>query len=60
MGVHKTRGSSRFEVTGRETHVLQGVRVENAGALQAVISSNGLLIYAPSGTTMGTQLIGSM
>ena len=48
--------AERFEVTGREMHVLQGVRVENAGALQAAISSNGLLIYAPSGRTMGTQL----
>jgi serine/threonine-protein kinase len=45
-----------FEVTGREAHVLQGVRVENGGALQAAVSENGLLIYAPSGTTIGTRL----
>ena len=46
----------RFEITGRETHVLQGVRVENAGALQADVSHTGMLVYAPSASTMGTQL----
>jgi serine/threonine-protein kinase len=45
-----------FEVTGRAVPVLQGVRVENAGAVQAAVSRNGLLAYAPAGTTMGTQL----
>ncbi len=48
--------AERFEITGRETHVLQGVRVENAGALQAAVSETGMLVYAPSGATMGTQL----
>ena len=48
--------AERFEVTGREAHVLQGVRVENAGAIQAAVSENGVLIYAPSGAAMGTQL----
>jgi serine/threonine-protein kinase len=46
----------RFEVTGRETHVLQGVRVENAGAVQAQVSLAGMLVHAPSASTMGTQL----
>jgi serine/threonine-protein kinase len=45
-----------FEVTGRAVPVLQGVRVENGGAVQAAVSRNGLLAYAPGGTTMGTQL----
>ena len=45
-----------FEVMGRAVPVLQGVRVENAGAVQAAVSRNGLLVYAPAGTTMGTQL----
>ncbi|MHC4806520.1 MAG: TolB family protein, partial [Planctomycetota bacterium] len=45
-----------FEVTGHAVPVLQGVRVENGGAVQADISRNGLLVYAPAGTTMGTQL----
>ncbi|NIM00151.1 MAG: protein kinase [Acidobacteria bacterium] len=46
----------RFEITGRETHVLQGVRVENAGAVQAAVSRTGMLVHAPSASTMGTQL----
>ena len=46
----------QFAVTGRETHVLQGVRVENAGALQAKVSATGMLVYAPSAATMGTQM----
>lgn len=46
----------QLKITGRETHVLQGVRVENAGALQAAVSDDGMLVYAPAGTTMGTQL----
>ena len=45
-----------FEVTGRAVPVLQGVRVENGGAVQADVSHNGHLVYAPAGTTMGTQL----
>ncbi|MHC4189424.1 MAG: protein kinase domain-containing protein [Planctomycetota bacterium] len=45
-----------FEVTGQAVPVLQGVRVENGGAVQAAVSRNGLLVYAPAGTTMGTQL----
>jgi serine/threonine-protein kinase len=45
-----------FEVTGHAVPVLQGVRVENGGAVQAAVSRNGLLVYAPAGTTMGTQL----
>jgi Tol biopolymer transport system component len=36
--------------------VLQGVRVENAGAFQADVSHTGMLVYAPSASTMGTQL----
>jgi serine/threonine-protein kinase len=45
-----------FEVTGQAVPVLQGVRVENGGAVQADVSRNGLLVYAPAGKTMGTQL----
>jgi serine/threonine protein kinase/Tol biopolymer transport system component len=45
-----------FEVTGQAVPVLNGVRVENGGAIQADISRNGLLVYVPAGTTMGTQL----
>ncbi len=46
----------RLKVTGQAVPVLQGVRVENGGAVQAAVSRNGLLVYAPAGTTMGTQL----
>jgi Tol biopolymer transport system component len=45
-----------FEVTGPAVPVLQGVRVENGGAVQAAVSRNGLLVYAPAGTAMGTRL----
>jgi Tol biopolymer transport system component len=41
---------------GQAVPVVQGVRVENGGAVQAAVSRNGLLAYAPAGTTMGTQL----
>jgi len=47
----------RFEVTGPAVPVLQGVRVENGGALQADVSRDGLLVYAPAGAEMGTQLV---
>ena len=46
-----------FEVTGPAVPVLQGVRVENGGALQADLSRDGLLVYAPADTAMGTQLV---
>ncbi len=46
-----------LEVTGPAVPVLQGVRVENGGALQADISRDGLLVYAPAGAEMGTQLV---
>ncbi len=45
-----------FEVTGPAVPVLQGVRVENGGALQVDVSPDGLLVYAPAGAEMGTQL----
>ncbi|MHC4508683.1 MAG: protein kinase domain-containing protein, partial [Planctomycetota bacterium] len=41
---------------GQAVPILQGVRVENGGAVQAAVSHNGCLVYAPAGTTMGTQL----
>jgi dipeptidyl aminopeptidase/acylaminoacyl peptidase len=46
-----------FEVTGPAVPVLQGVRVENGGALQVDVSRDGLLVYAPAGAEMGTQLV---
>jgi len=46
-----------LEVTGPAVPVLQGVRVENGGALQADVSRDGLLVYAPAGAEMGTQLV---
>ena len=36
--------------------VLPGVRVENGGAVQAAVSRDGLLVYAPSYGRTGTQL----
>ncbi len=45
-----------FKVAGPEMPVLQGVRVENAGALQAVTTDAGMLVYAPAGATVGTRL----
>jgi len=45
----------RFEVQGQPVPVLQGVRVENGGALQAVVSPDGLLVYRAGGS--GTQLV---
>ncbi len=47
----------RFEVTEPAVPVLQGVRVENGGALQADVSQGGLLVYAPADAAMGTQLV---
>ncbi len=35
---------------------MQGVRVENGGAVQADLANDGMLVYAPAGTVMGTQL----
>ena len=47
----------QLEVTGPTVPVVQGVRVENGGALQAVISRDGVLVYAPAGGALGTQLV---
>jgi len=46
-----------FELTGRETPVLSGVRVENGGTVQAALSRNGVLVYAAPGDEIGTQLV---
>ena len=46
-----------FEVTGPVAPVIQGVRVENGGALQAAISDEGLLVYAPASGARGNQLV---
>ncbi len=45
-----------FEVSGQAVQVLPGVRVENGGAVQAAVSRDGLLVYAPSYGRIGTQL----
>ncbi len=47
----------RLEVAGPEVAVLQGVRVENGGALQADVSRDGLLVYAPADGAIGTELV---
>ena len=47
---------SRLEVTGPETPVLSGVRVENGGAVQAKLSRNGTLVYLPA-DQIGTRLV---
>jgi serine/threonine-protein kinase len=47
----------RLEVAGPEVAVLQGVRVENGGALQADVSRDGLLVYAPGDEVIGTELV---
>ena len=47
----------QLEVTGPTVPVVQGVRVENGGALQAVISRDGVLVYAPADGALGTQLV---
>ena len=47
----------RLEVTGSTVPVVQGVRVENGGALQAAVSRGGVLVYAPAGAVRGTQLV---
>ncbi|MDA2938819.1 hypothetical protein MYX75_11230 [Acidobacteria bacterium AH-259-A15] len=47
----------RLEVTGAEVAVIQGIRVENAGALQADVSLDGLLVYAPADGAIGTELV---
>ena len=46
----------RLQVAGQPTPVLAGVRVENGGSVQAVVSRDGLLFYAPSQGEVGTQL----
>ncbi len=46
-----------FEVTEPAVPVLQGIQVENGGALQADVSRDGLLVYAPAGAQIGTQLV---
>ena len=45
-----------FEVTGPAAPVVQGVRVESGGALQAAISDEGLLVYAPASGARGVEL----
>ena len=45
-----------FKVTEPAVPVLQGVQVENGGALQADLSRDGLLVYAPAGAQIGTRL----
>ncbi len=45
-----------FEVSGQAVQVLPGVRVETGGAMQAAVSRDGLLVYAPSYGRIGTQL----
>ena len=47
----------RLEVAGSEVAVLQGIRVENGGALQADVSANGLLVYVPANGAIGTELV---
>ena len=47
----------RLEVAGLEVAVLQGVRVENGGSLQADVSRDGLLVYAPADGAIGTELV---
>ena len=37
--------------------VLQGVRVENGGSLQADVSRDGLLVYVPADGAIGTELV---
>ena len=44
-----------FELRGPALPVLEKVRVENGGALQASFSKNGVLAYAPG--SIGTQLV---
>ena len=47
----------QLEVAGPEVAVLQGVRVENGGAMQAAVSADGLLVYAPADGAIGTELV---
>ena len=47
----------RLEVAGPEVAVLQGIRVENGGALQADVSADGLLVYVPADGAIGTELV---
>ena len=47
----------RLEVAGPEVAVLQGVRVENGGSLQADVSRDGLLVYVPADGPIGTELV---
>ena len=44
-------------VTGPEKPVLQGVRVENAGAAQVALAANGTLVYQPAEGPQRTQLV---
>jgi len=44
-------------VTGPERPVLPGVRVENGGSVQAAVSQNGVLVFAPPGADVGTRLV---
>jgi len=46
-----------FEVTSDPTPVVEDVRIENGGAIQANVSTDGLLVYAPAGGATGTQLV---
>ena len=47
----------RFEVTSPPVPVLQNVRVEAGGALQAAVSRHGLLVYAPADALSGGALV---
>ena len=47
----------RLEVAGPEVAVLQGVRVENGGSLQADVSRDGVLVYVPADGAIGTELV---
>ena len=44
-------------VTDPEKPVLQGVRVENAGAAQVALAANGTLVYQPAEGPQRTQLV---
>ena len=49
--------AEELTVTGPVVPVVQGVRVENGGALQARVSPNGLLVYVPASEATGTRLV---
>ena len=49
--------AATLEVGGAAVPVLQNVRVENAGALQADLAENGTLVYSPAVGSSGTSLV---